>query len=143
MANRVAGQYESSAATTAPSRPARGTAPTGATNHSSEDIVRVVLRGLCGYETVGAICQAEGITRRDYNNWRREFVQACKDWAHNDARVRSQAGRGYAAPDDEQFGRLAIEQANDIVERADDRLATAWLIEQQMSSRQFTDVAMP
>ncbi len=143
MTNRVAAQYASSAATTAPSRPARGTPPTGATNHSSEDVVRIVLRGLCGYETVGAICQAEGITRREYNNWHREFVQACKDWTHNDARVRSPAGRGQAAVDDEQFGRLAIEQANDIMERADDRLATAWLIEQQMSSRHFTDVAMP
>jgi len=143
MTNRVAGQYASSAPTAAPSRPARGTPPTGATNHSSDNIVRIVLRGLCGYETVGAICQAEGISRHDYNNWRRDFVQACKDWTHNDAHVRSPAGREYAAVDDEQFSRLAIEQANDIIERADDRLATAWLIEQQMSSRQFTDVAMP
>ena len=138
MANRVAGQYESSASV-APGRPARGTNPTGATERSSEDIVRVVLRGLCGYETVGAICEAEGITRRQYNSWRRDFVQACKEWAHNDARMRLQAGARY----DEQFGRLAIEQANDITERADDRLTTAWLINQQMSISQFADVAMP
>ena len=142
MANRVARQYESSATAPASGRPARR-ATNGATDHSSEDIVRIVLRGLCGYETVGAICEAEGITRREYNSWRREFVEACKDWAHNDARTRSPSGRRRLGTDDEKFGRLAIEQANDIVERADDRLTTAWLIEQQMSSRQFMDVAMP
>lgn len=121
----------------------RRTRPAGLAGRNCEDIVRIVLRGLCGYESVGEICEAEGISRRDYNRWRRDFIQACKDWPHNDACSYAQAGREYSAGDDGWFERLAIEQANDIIERADDRLTTAWLTEKQMSSRHFTDAAMP
>lgn len=143
MTDRLAGQVET-LPTQAPSRRSPGkTPPAGATDHSSADIVRIILRGLCGYESVSDICETEGVTRRDYNKWHREFLQACREWTRNDTRSHTQAGRGYFSRNDEQFGRLAVEQANDIIERADDRLTTAWLIEKRLAGRHFMDIAMP
>lgn len=89
---------------------------------------------MCGYETVGDICQAEGISRREYNKWCRNFMEACKEWTKDEVTADTTAG-GVFSPQDQQLRRLAIDQTNDIIERADDRLTAAWLINRQLTNR--------
>ncbi len=143
MTNHVTQQFEPLVAELSQDKSAETSPPRRAAGHSNEEIVRIVLRGLCGYETVGDICRAEGITRNQYNKWRRDFVQACKDWTQQDNRSRRKA-RGAQWPlAGKQFSQLASLQAKDIIERADERLTTAWLVDKQMASRHFMGSAMP
>jgi len=100
---------------------------------SPQDIIRIVLRGMCGYESVSSLCQAEDITPRQYDLWQRNFLQACKQWTRDDA-----DRRGLGDFDDEdEFYHLVATTADDIADRAEDRLTTGWLAEQASQTFDF------
>src|SRR3712207_7997237 len=46
--------------------------------HSAEDKIRVVLKGLRGEDSIAALCRREGIAESLYYAWSKEFVEAGK-----------------------------------------------------------------
>ena len=46
--------------------------------YSAEDKIRIVLSGLCGEESIAALCRHEGIAGGLYYSWSKEFLEAGK-----------------------------------------------------------------
>ena len=53
----------------------------GTKKWTPNQVLCIVLRGVCGFESVADICQREGITRQQFDAWRRKFARACQTWA--------------------------------------------------------------
>ena len=51
--------------------------------HSPDQIIRIVLRAVCGFEGVEEVCQREGISLEQFHKWRRMFTDACQQWAQD------------------------------------------------------------
>jgi len=47
-------------------------------HHSAEDKIRIVLEGLCGEESIAALCRREAIAESLYYTWSKEFLEAGK-----------------------------------------------------------------
>jgi transposase len=45
---------------------------------SAEEKIRIVLEGLCGEESIAALCRREGIVSNLYFRWSKEFLEAGK-----------------------------------------------------------------
>jgi len=100
-----------------------------------DEVVCIVLKVLCGYESVGEICQREGITLDQYHQWQADFVQACRSWAKNDARAKDVETELRALrAGDEEFAQAAAGASEDLVDWADDRLAAAWIADQEVQA---------
>ena len=48
--------------------------------HTPNQVVQIVLRGVCGFEPVAELCEREGITQDQFQQWRELFMRACEDW---------------------------------------------------------------
>ena len=46
--------------------------------YSTEEKIRIVLAGLCGEESISALCRHEGISDSQYYTWSKEFLEAGK-----------------------------------------------------------------
>ena len=46
--------------------------------YGAEEKIRIVLDGLCGGESIAALCRREGIAESLYYNWSKEFLEAGK-----------------------------------------------------------------
>ncbi len=46
--------------------------------YSAEEKIRIILDGLCGEESVAALCRREGIAESLYYSWSKEFLEAGK-----------------------------------------------------------------
>ena len=46
--------------------------------HSTEEKIRIVIEGLCGEESIAALCRREGIAESLYYSWSKEFLEAGK-----------------------------------------------------------------
>jgi transposase len=47
-------------------------------HHSAEYKIRIVLEGLCGEESIAALCRREAIAESLYYAWSKEFLEAGK-----------------------------------------------------------------
>jgi len=65
-----------------------------------DEILRIVLRGACGFESVEEICQREGISREQFQRWRELFAHACQDWTEDNRHLIALAASREAAGDD-------------------------------------------
>jgi transposase len=58
-------------------------------HHSAEDNIRIVLEGLCGEESVPALCRREAIAMNLYFAWSMEFLeQITFRWNHRNRCLR-------------------------------------------------------
>jgi len=46
--------------------------------YSAEEKIRIVLSGLCGEESIAALCRHEGIAKGLYYSWSKEFLETGK-----------------------------------------------------------------
>ena len=46
--------------------------------YGAEEKIRIVLKGLCGEESIAELCRREGIAESLYYNWSKEFLEAGK-----------------------------------------------------------------
>jgi len=46
--------------------------------YSSEEKIRIVLEGMCGEESISAICRKEGLNPTLYYRWSKDFLEAGK-----------------------------------------------------------------
>ena len=70
---------------------------------SPDQILRIVLRAVCGFERVEEVCQREGISLEQFHKWRQLFADACQEWTHANGHVLA----GLAEQSDETDGDAA------------------------------------
>ena len=47
-------------------------------SRSPDEVLRIVLRAVCGFEQVEEVCEREGITPEQFRRWRKLFADACR-----------------------------------------------------------------
>jgi transposase len=60
--------------------------------HSAEEKIRIVLAGLRGEESIGALCRREGIAESLYYSWSKEFLEAGKKRLAGDTERQANSG---------------------------------------------------
>ncbi|MHC4563504.1 MAG: hypothetical protein ACYS8X_12120 [Planctomycetota bacterium] len=92
------------------------------------EVVHIMLKVLCGYESVSVICQREGIELKQYYQWHDHFIELCKQSAAAEhAARRDHHGEGdVVGVLREAFESLKADWPQDISAWADRRLRSGW-----------------
>jgi hypothetical protein len=106
---------------------------------SLEDVVDIVFRVLCGYESVSEICLREGVRPEEYYRWHDNFAEISRLWARQrlESDLRPAADRPNKsaaetpAPMNASCAPWGAAAGEDITEWAQGRLATAWRADYQ------------
>ncbi len=64
---------------------------TGQAHRSADEILRIVLRGVCGFESVEDLCRREGISTEQFNAWRKLFSRVCRQWTQDNQHLIAEA----------------------------------------------------
>lgn len=64
---------------------------TGQAHRSVDEILRIVLRGVCGFESVEDLCRREGITAEQFRAWRQLFSRVCQQWTQDNQHLIAEA----------------------------------------------------